>query len=348
MRKMQFVPRLAVMFTLLGAVACSDDGTGPDGQLFDPEVVLQDYDAVQLVMSSEAFGSLEGVAVGFPTVGAPSDIFDMLLGHEDAGRIAAAFAPVISEGNRGNTFVYNELEQQYIVDPERTGAPETGVRFVLYSEDATTGMPDVNDERGYFDLIDLGDNSTYDIDLQMDGVWDDNQFLSYGLQLEEMPQGGEIAVDGFLSDGIETLNFDWSLVQTSEEATQTQTTDLDYHLWMTSRNWDFVVSMDVVSDPTGENVTVGMTVQHGNRVLSIQATGDDTSISGTISINGEVFVTMSGSSDNPTFEKPDGTSLTARDIEALTRIVHFVDDAFEFFGGLMEPIGAIVFLGIIL
>jgi len=160
---------LMAVALLLGAC---DDATGPDpADTFDAEAALQDYRALEQILATDAFlgfRSLEGrtpfggsASMGVVAALAGDDprafAFDLL----DRVRVSATpagleRAPLISDRTRGSTFIYDPSTDDYTLDPDRDGAPTTGVRFVLYEVDGR-GTPIVEREIGYADLIDEGD-----------------------------------------------------------------------------------------------------------------------------------------------------------------------------------------------
>ncbi len=346
MSRTHWMPRMAALMTLVTVAACSDS-TGPEEQPFDADVASQDYAAVDLLLTSDAFRDFQniGVALG-GQVSAPSETFDMILRHRDAGRLRAALEGVISPENRGRTFVYDELEQTYLVDTTRTGAPETGVRFIIYGESTTVGRPDVNDERGYADLIDLGDNSTSDMNLRLEGTYDGAQFMEYEIDVNSDSTGASmLEVDGFLADAANRLDFSVD-VQSMQDETGAST-DMTYRLRVDARNFEVNASLSIdVDAQENTSATVDMSVQHGTDVIRLVAAGNDTAVTGTFSIGGTPFALISGSPEDPTITKADGTELTASEINALSGMFDLVGELFDFFDELLTPVNVIVYLGL--
>ena len=349
MSRTHWMPRMAALMTVLAVAACGDDGTGPGDQPFNAEQAVENYAAVNVVLDSEPFQSFQNIG-GVVFGGATNEAFDVLRGQGSAGRFMAAHDATISEENRGKTFVYDATEMEYVWDEERTGAPETGVRFIIYSEDGS-GNPDPEDERGYADLIDLGDESTSDMVLRLEGVYDAVQFLEYQLEVNNDEETGavDLAVDGFLSDGTERLDFEIDAASSSDETTNETTTTLAYRLRIDARNFEVNSTLTLVLDSQeNESSTVDMTVQHGTDVVRLEATGDDTMVNGTITVGGEIFALVTGDPDNPTITKADGSSLTASEIQALANMISFVGELFIFMNELLTPVSALIFLGAVL
>jgi len=115
------------------------------------------------------------------------------------------------------TFVYDPETDDYAADPERTGAPETGVRLITYEVDEA-GMPIVEQETGYADLIDEGDQSAEDIVLHLIVVQNEITVLDYRTTLDENPNRGALTLHGFLQgDGVRG-DFHIEAVGTESEA----------------------------------------------------------------------------------------------------------------------------------
>ncbi len=86
-----------------------------------------------------------------------------------------------------------------------------------------------------------------------------------------------------------------------------------------------------------------LTVSDGGDSVVLDATsGIDDSVNGTISYNGTVVVTVSGTGENPVFVMVDGTELTADDIEALVDFLDLFDDLFDFAEHIFDPFNAAV------
>ena len=204
--------RLVTMAAVVTFVAACDGTTGPDLETaLDTEAALADYEALAAVLGSTELASFRALGERTPFGGssAPTDVaagmgaadaagggrafvWSLLRGIQEAAKTAGpAAAPIISDTHRGVTFVFDPASDEYAPDPDRTGAPETGVRFITYELDGT-GTPIVEQETGHADLIDEGDGSAEDIVLHLTVVQDESSVLDYRTTLDENGNRGAL------------------------------------------------------------------------------------------------------------------------------------------------------------
>ena len=228
---------LATIAAVSTFAAGCESSTGPDLETaLDTDAALADYAAMDAALGSDEFAGFQALgkstvfgaspaainlvaAMGAPSSGDGGRAFALDMARRiqaaDATRGPAA-APIISDTHRGVTFVYDPVADDYVADPERTGAPETGVRFITYEVD-DAGTPIVEQESGYADLIDEGDGSAEDIVLHLIVVQNEVTVLDYRATLDENPNRGALTVRGFLhGDGVR-LDFVIEAVATETE-----------------------------------------------------------------------------------------------------------------------------------
>ncbi|MDH3424522.1 MAG: hypothetical protein OEN00_16120, partial [Gemmatimonadota bacterium] len=221
--------RAAAVVALALASAACDTGTVPDiPQEFDAQAAIQDYQAMESVLQSDDLSSFHALGARTPFGSAPAAIGaigDMQsFGTADGGRAYAgrlarrmlsartetsdgpAAGPIISGWHRGSTFVYDPEVDEYRPDLTLEGAPETGVRFILYEVDEE-GTPILDAKVGYADLIDEGDGSVEDIVLRLQVVLNGVTRLEYRITLDHDATSGALTVDGFLVGEEATLDF---------------------------------------------------------------------------------------------------------------------------------------------
>jgi hypothetical protein len=74
--------------------------------------------------------------------------------------LAGIRASAVPIGARGATYVYDVSTKLYIADPNATGAPLDGARFILYVWDAPSHGPALPLTRvGYVDLVDANQST---------------------------------------------------------------------------------------------------------------------------------------------------------------------------------------------
>ena len=353
-------------FTLLaGALTACADTTGPALKApFDAEAVLADYGTLDSILASDGwkgflamggavsngrFGAgieaaLEG-AGALRTVRGAADARALALrltGSIDAP-LHAASAPVISPLHRGKTFVFDGEQRRYVVDPARSGAPESGVRFIVYAESG--GQPDPSRETGYADLIDEGDGSAQDIALRLAVVQDGGTILDYRTTLDETDGTGRVTVDGFLRNGQNRLDFDLDVQGTGSGAAGT--VDISFRMAVEERAFEILGAVSGAKQGVGSGA-VDVTVRHGSDSLRLDASVTATAIVGAASINGQPFVEISGAAAAPTFTRPGGGALSQAEMLVLYRVVDVVEDVFDLFEDLLDPIDELVILAVIL
>ena len=98
----------------------------------------------------------------------------------------------------------------------------------------------------------------------------------------------------------------------------------------------------------GGSGDIDVTVRHGSESMRVDVNGTDSSIAGTFYLNGQTFATVSGHPDEPVFVGASGDPLTGAEVLVLLRMVGVLDDVFDLFEELVEPVGHLVVLAIIL
>lgn len=305
--------KMMAVAMLAGVVAACDTGTGPEGiARFDAEGALEDYRSLDAVLTSDSWQGFQGLGaqMAFERLGATPALAAGLAmelraveTEQDAGSFASslvgrieAVAPmvgtadaVISDLHRGKTFVYDFAKKDYVVDPDRTGAPSNGVRFIVYENDRLTGKPISDVEIGHADLIDEGDGSAEDIVLRLVVETNGRTVLDYRTSIDELRDGGRITVDGFLQDEQDKLDF--SITAAGSERGGQEAIDVNFEMGIAAR--DFKIT-GAVKGTEGEGSTgdIDISVRHGSESMRVDVNGDDNSISGTFYLNGNVFSTL--------------------------------------------------------
>lgn len=310
----------------LAVFAACDDTAGPESlDSFDSESVSDDYAAIEAILSTAAWDGL--AVVGRAT--APGAV---------SGGPAAA--PVISDASLGSTFIYDAVAADWVIDPDREGAPADGVRFIVYDEPG--GIPDPSSERGWADLIDEGAGSAEDVALRLRVNVDGELAMDYAVRADEDGGAGTIHVDGFvLGDRSERLDFDVVL-----EGDGQGPNTIDFDLAVASR--DFAVDGSAIGRDDSDDGSVQIAARHRSHGLDLDFNAESGVMSGFINLDSRPFVQLSGSSHDPQFTRPDGTPLRAIHVVALLQVVDFVEDVFDLVEDVVDPVGDIVALGWVL
>jgi len=354
-----------LIVAVIVAGAC-ESSTGPTLlDDFDAEAALADYQAVDAILASNGWAGFEalGARAPFVALGASSTGAMVMLGSAarlaskgdpetfavELARAAAsmdvpAAAPIISEGNRGKTFIYDPSVMDYVADPSRTEAPSNGVRFILYEE--SNGQPDPEREIGHADLIDEGSGSIEDIALRLIVVREGLEILDYRTSLDGIGDNQvRITVGGFLQNNVDRLDFEIQVEGTEGE--DLNSIDVRFSMGIDSR--DFSIEGAVLGTEGAEQTgSIDISVRHGDESLRVDLARSEGTLEGTILLNGEVFATASGDADSPTFTSSDGDALTTFEVGVLIQVVGVVVEVMGLFEGLVGPVAGLVMLGIVL
>jgi len=354
---------LTLAAAALVATAC-ESATGPENDNpFDAEGALEDFEALELILSSEAMAGFRALGGGITFEGAAPEVVAALrVGAELGTAMTTADprdllpaltkleerplnAPIISSFRRGKTFVYDPGPGRYVVDTDREGAPDNGVRFILY-EAGQDGRPDPSKEVGYADLLDEGDESLEDIALRLVVVEGADTILGYRTTLDVQDSGGTITVAGFLQGEEERLEFD---IQVRGSAgPEEDRVDVTFEMGIAPREFSIQGSVSGVESESGEGGEIGLLVQHGADSFQVEITGTEDTLDGTFYLNGDLFATVSGDPDDPTFTSATGEPLTWVELLVLRQIFDSTEDVFDFWEDLLDPVDELVILAIIL
>jgi hypothetical protein len=226
----------------------------------------------------------------------------------------------------GQTLVFNPELERYEIDDTATGAPADGVRLILYAVDPILHqILEPLDPVGYLDLIDV---STASSDaLQLVAVIEGETFLDYIASATQTTSSVTLAAEGFLSDGTDQVDFDLSLTGTANSVS------LNYLLSADGNS----VRLEASVNGEGDDAFEATLTIDGDDTVVLDITVTPSTVSGEITYNGDVAVTISGTPEEVTFERPDGTALTAQEINALEALGAIIEELFDAFDNLLAP-----------
>lgn len=370
--------RAALALCALVSAACGTDRTtNPDGDArFDAQRLNADVATTERTMSSSVWASFttlsERFDLGIPTTSAVAGSRELLAGALRAGRdrdgltmarskqIAMATAerlmtaaaadvvlasPVLRLESLGKTYVYDATLQRYVVAPERTGAPENGVRFVLYAVNPVTHEPIVATEIGYADLIDDGAARPTGLGLRLIVVSEGETYLDYRVAIDGSANAGSLAVTGFLTDG--TTRLDFNIEASGTVGPTGATMNVAFEFAVPARAFNVVGTVEGTHTADGDLGRVNLAVHSGLTRIDFAVTGDEHTVNATILVNDRIFATVTGSPHDPVIRGAGGRELTAEEVGALQGILRLVGGVFELFGNLLKPVGAILALSTI-
>ena len=350
----------AILLLLMGVTACSDNSnTAPDdGESFDAATAQAGLDAVSAAMATpvwESFGVLgerldaNVIGSGLVTAALGTDS-ERLSASELAQQIGRAAgvdpdaAPRIPDDVRGTTFVFDPDQGRYVADADRSGAPDNGIRFIIYAVNPVTREPIVDQEIGHADLTDLEDETENGFTLRFEVVSDRVTYLDYTVSIDGTDTSGSLSVNGFVSNGNEKIDFEVDVRGTDDgdRTTQDVTFQIDAadHLSASAT----VHGSNSAADAMGE---VNLTVEVDDTEIMLEVDGSPDRIDATITLNGKTFATVSGNPRNPDIRSADGRPLRPDERQALHQMLQLVDNVFRMFNHLMQPVAHIVGLSMI-
>jgi hypothetical protein len=302
--------------------ACGDSGpsefdaTGMNGDItalsnVDDDNVSQAFSSVGDVLGSSGVVLTRVSALAHQPVTAKQ-------GQQAAALLRSAFSrPAISASSAavpeevaGKTFVWSTDENEYVVDPERDGAPANGFRAILYALDGLGNRVDPLVETGYVDFTDLSSGSTRKG--RIVAVSGSNTIIDYTATVTGNDTHGEIEVGGYLVFPDGRLNVDFDL----EGSVSGSTTifSLSSELEMPSREASFNFDLSGTSDDDGDQVQIQERIQSPNGRIDLSGSSDDSDdVSYTIEVNGETWATWDGSDLTPA----EGHTLTGAEHDVL-------------------------------
>jgi hypothetical protein len=347
--------RSLIAASALAFAACSDGGTGPDGdRAFDPARVEAGIRSMEDLAGQPVLESFRTLA---DHVGAAGGLDPALSGSlpgatrlaQAVARIAgvtaapgAALVPIIRTSVLGTTFVYDPAQSKYVADPARSGAPPNGIRFILYESE--NGHPVPSKEVGYADLTDERVSAANSLGLRLTVVGGDVTYLDYRFELGGSIGSAELDVDGFLSDGTERVDFE--LTTTGQLFGRGGTVTLDAKLGVPGH--DFEVEVTLVGEAGVENGDgeLGLVVRSGADRIDVEAVVADGQIDATFTVNGTLLARAAGDAQHPVITGEGGRELTDEEMHALAGIVSFAGGVFAILAGLLAPAGALLVIAL--
>jgi hypothetical protein len=362
--KARLRPSLLLLLSALATGCQETSGPGALSQL-NAAAALADYQAMDAVLQSNGWNSFRMTAANLDVTrigaapalaarasaaldqlargGNPRAFAGALTAVANGVAVEVARLPLISEGNRGKTFVYDAERHDWVIDPAQTGAPANGVRFITYQPKGAE--PDATKPIGHADLIDLGGASS-GIALRLIVVEGSLTVLDYETTLEGENGSGHVTVEGFLQNQRDRLDFDIDV--RGQNTNGTERGDVSFDLAMAAR--EFHVSGDVHSEKQNgsEHSTVDLGVRHGTASFRVDIANDLGTLSGDIDLNNAAFAKVSGTAGQAVFKNPSGGDITGTEALVLWRIFDITEDVFDLFEDLVEPIAGLVIMAVIL
>ena len=320
-------------------VGCGDDD--PAGPRFSEETanqvaavaedVVAPMDAtveVQMNLANAMF-ALSGVSTAPMAPMQPFSAINALRRPLAAARAlpipSAPSGVLIPDEWEGTTFVWSSAEEMYVAS-DLNGAPASGIRFVYYAVDPVSGYPaEPLNDLGHIDLIDASTATRSRLEIvavrDQGDVTLADYFVEGGVSGNLATQVVTIDSEGFFSDGSDRLDFDMGMTLTStgeEEGTIVMDVDLSANGGAIDAHFEDSVDGDLIETETSFTIEGG-----GNEATFAYTTSGnefEATIDGALTFNGREAVVVTGDAYDPEFTQPDGSPLTADEIDALVRM----------------------------
>lgn len=314
--------------------ACDDDPTTPSDDAFDPAFAEEALAEITSVLEAAELEAIVGMisftlAQGEGPAAAPASLRApwTALSFTPAAR---AVAPALGAGLAassmpsqylGKTLVFDEQDRLYIVDPDRTGAPATGVRFVTYAMDLDAGSPIVPlTEIGYVDVSIQSENES-SLVLELSLVSTAGQapvtLADYTMAFEATDDasgtGISLQAAGFASDGTERVDFEVGVAFQFPATGDAGTFEHSVAFDVVGTGIGFEQTLDLAFDPStfeaiGDASYVNTVTNGGETLVLDLAIDEDDALIGVVERNGVVVLTVGGMYESPTFQLPLGGS----------------------------------------
>jgi hypothetical protein len=336
----------------VGLAACSDS-TGPNDD-FDPSESAADFAAVDDAFNTDVYNSLSAMGEGFGSVTqAPALAVELV----EAGRLSvtspdtwqqrgeaiadllassAAQVILIPESFRGRTYEYSATAGWYY-NAARTGAPENGIRFILYAIDPVTHEP-TDMEIGYADVKDESTDTEAIVRLQVFSGQD--EYVNYTVKASGLVGSLSVEIAGSVTDG--TTQVDFTLNHSFEATFASARAEFDYVIEVPSREFtvDATMVIEVDAGTQSASITVEASFRQGSNTVAIAGTIDSQTDGGTleVTVNEAPFATITITRQSITVTPAEG-ELTAAHIQAFQDIAEALHDLFDdAFDNLFNPV----------
>src|SRR6266516_4057854 len=199
---------IAVAAALLAA-ACGDNPLQPKKPA-DPLATAANVQALGTSFTSLPFQSFSFATTYVPTAASPMAALRPLL--------RAAQPTLVTR--RALSLAESRLAATALRAAVVPGAPSNGVRFILYALDLA-GQPIATQPIGRADFMDESSGNTQTLHVLVVGTTTDPPvtYLDYAVSVTAGASTANVAVVGFITDGIERLDFNAAIGETSGSAT---------------------------------------------------------------------------------------------------------------------------------
>lgn len=348
MRIQRFIPVTAVLTAGLLA-ACGEAPTPPQVD-FNVPAASDAHAAVSSLVDGTGMSSVAALSGRLPMElggGAPSmpgavvpglaGIAQRLL-RSLPGAGGPLTAAVVRPQALGRTYVYDPGTRRYVPAPARPGAPVDGVRFILYPADPVSHELNGAVEIGFADLVDRAPPGL-GAGLGFRAVVGGRTVLEYEFMLTPTLGGGTLRVSGMLQDEHNRLDF---LLGAVTQLGGGVTTRVTFAFDVAAQQFHAEGTIHSASNSTSGQVEVDMAVDIRGDVIQVTGTSNEAAVDVRVSVNSQLFATITGNPHSPKVRGSGGRALSAPEMLALGRLIGVVYGVIEMFEHLLEPVAVIL------
>jgi hypothetical protein len=345
--------RAAALLATLALAACGD-ATAPTIDSIDATAASAKVEPVLAVMDQPALASFAslGAVTGLPASASAASLTAVARltsaaahGRWDRStplfaRTAARSADVLPGDVRGNRYVYNEQTASYEVAADPAGAPENGIRVVLYAWDVLAGVPSSPlTEIGHVDLIDQSTAAQNRLNVLLVRAEGNAELMNYAITHSVTTSSESFSIAGSATNGTTPVTF--TLSGTMNETAATVTFDLS------AASIGFSVHVGASVSALTEEANVDISLGYDGHTLAFRMSLNANGMSGEVKFDNMRYATWSMTYDPATgtvttqFAKANGQPLTVEELEQITALFERAVDFDAFWAGLLWPVGAI-------
>jgi hypothetical protein len=361
MRVLHYASRSVALAGLLAlAAGCGSDSTGPDapfdaaGTSADIAAISESFDSPALAAYSSASASISAVVGGEAAAAIRAVPTGALLTGGKASALSYARSVVMNYVRRnpsptvaameipaqyqGVTFVWDVETHQYIPS-DLTGAPASGVRFILYAINPVTQQPiePLVPIDGYVDIT--VNETAASATVRAVVVSSDVTYLDYTVVATGTAGSATVGISGYATNGNDRVEFSLGNTLTSND--DGLALALDYEMVVPTRGgflMDLEASVSGIATET-PTMTIDLLARGDHGTVRVQGTSTDAVGSFNVRVNGDLFATATtDGSGTVTFTGADGNELTEEELHALQSVFDMFANGFDLFEDLTDPI----------
>lgn len=334
---------LAAVFGLQGCKGELLDNPTGGGGTFDAQAIETNLAAMDRLTSTPALVSFRNLSTLMTGVNAAAPNG----ARSGTDRLATALLrlaasggpegiPVVGGPLLGKTFVLDGTGRSYVADPNRTGAPQNAVRFVLYQTAGDGHTPVPGTEIGYVDMIDADAASESEMGLRFQVVSGGVTYLDYTTELAGATGDQTLTASGFATDGVDRLNFD--LTATGQVGGQTGPVSIQSHFSLPATQFTVSTNVQRVFNNDVATTSINVTLQVDQATIITSGTILSGQLNGSVLVDGAQVGALSGDPASPVVQSDQ---LVDAERQAVRDVTVLAGSTLQLFDELLGP-GAVL------